>query len=362
MLHSISNDMSYRGVVSKIMNLVKVVLDKEGMVDRSWIKNHQWAVVPMWKWSNVVGDPEAHFDERDAEWLCNGLQRWSFQYIYAVLLDRDRGIYDILRITADTHTVVEFGRSYGDQIAVLLDEDAKISVLCLKDYNVVAGPAMFVRRVLNTDIADARSFFWAEAGSVSNSQVQERYKRVALMYDSCNGINGVMVKSKGLIDRMRALRDEVVDDVWSLDIKYLESKQWTVVPIDNGTHSSEYGVRWVARAIRKFHVRRLMAISTEEQMDDCYLFPASIKGIESFIHTSYGLNFLLFPSDLSFVILYTSEDHNVVAGPKGFVEIATGNSIEVAWNTFLKYAKDPEWGDEHRSMMLKFAGRYSRFV
>ncbi len=66
-------------------------------------------------------------------------------------------------------------------------------------------------------------------------------------------------------------------------------------------------------------------------------------GLLGFSHECAGLNFILVPADLAFALLFTSEDYNLYAGPRNFVECALGTSIASAGSAFQIYADDPWW-------------------
>lgn len=165
------------------------------------------------------------------------------------------------------------------------------------------------------------------------------------------------VTEQKVIERLEASITPLLDGPWHLRPEVLLARQaWTATPVEKGHHVEPEDAARIAAAIQQETSAPCYALATEPTGSHprCYEITASEEGLLSFSHECAGLNFILVPADLAFAILFTSEDYNVYAGTRRFVETALGTSLPEARAAFHQYADDPWWEDR----MLEVHKRY----
>lgn len=148
-----------------------------------------------------------------------------------------------------------------------------------------------------------------------------------------------------LIDRLVGLVAPLFDQPWDLRGETLVRKSWVAVPVENGHYVELEDAPLIAAAIRRHTSAPCYALATEPLANGpiAYEVPATEDGLLDFSHECGGLNFILVPADLTFALLFTSEDYKLYAGPRNFVESVLGTSIAAAREAFQIYADDPWW-------------------
>jgi hypothetical protein len=150
-----------------------------------------------------------------------------------------------------------------------------------------------------------------------------------------------------LIERLEASVSPLLDGPWHFRGEALTQRSWVATPVEKSRHVEPEDVERIAAAILKETSAPCYALATEPSGSQprCYEVAASEEGLLSFSHECAGLNFILIPPDFAFALLFTSEDYNVYAGSKRFLEMALGKSLPEARAAFLRYADDPWWED-----------------
>lgn len=153
------------------------------------------------------------------------------------------------------------------------------------------------------------------------------------------------ITDQQLIDRLAGLVAPLFDQPWDLRGETLVRKSWVAVPVERGRNIEVEDAPRIATAIRRHTSVACYAVATEPAGDEpmAYEVPVTEDGLLDFSHECFGLNFILMPADLTFALLFTSEDYNLYAGPKDFVESVLGTSIAAAREAFRIYADDPWW-------------------
>jgi len=148
-----------------------------------------------------------------------------------------------------------------------------------------------------------------------------------------------------LIDRLVGLVAPLFDQPWHLRGETLAQKAWVAVPVEKGRHIELEDAPRIAAAICRHTSAACYALATEPAGNEpmAYEVPVTENGLLDFSHECFGLNFILVPADLTFALLFTSEDYNLYAGPRNFVESVFGTSIAAAREAFRIYADDPWW-------------------
>jgi hypothetical protein len=164
------------------------------------------------------------------------------------------------------------------------------------------------------------------------------------------------VTDQKLIDRLETNIAPLLDGPWLLRGEALARRLWTAVPVEKGRHVEPKDAQRLASAIRQETPTPCYALATEPtgEQPRAYEVVASENGLLDFSHECAGLNFILVPLNLAFALLFTSEDYNVYAGPRRFVEAALGTSIRNARAAFHQYAADPWW----KGRLLKVHQQY----
>jgi hypothetical protein len=148
-----------------------------------------------------------------------------------------------------------------------------------------------------------------------------------------------------LIERLAALVAPLLDHPWHLRADALAQRSWLAVPVEKGRHVEPESAQRIAAAIALQTSTACYALATEPTGTQpmAYQVPATDEGLLSFSHECAGLNFILVPTDLTFSLLFTSEDYNLFAGPSLFLERALGTTIASARSAFQRYANDSWW-------------------
>jgi hypothetical protein len=152
------------------------------------------------------------------------------------------------------------------------------------------------------------------------------------------------IHDASVVLRWRERITPILDDLWALNLDWVRVQRWTVVPTHRGRHFEADEAARTALAVQHLGAGQIYAICTDGPGVCNYfiLLPTS-AGLTAFDRQGAGRNFLLTSEDLSYVILCTSEDYNLYAGPQGFVEECLGTDVQTARQRFREGATDP-WG------------------
>jgi hypothetical protein len=164
------------------------------------------------------------------------------------------------------------------------------------------------------------------------------------------------VTDQKLIDRLETSIAPLLDGSWHFHGETLSRRSWTAVPVEKGRHVEPEDAERISLVIQQETPAPCYALAMEPTGDQprAYEVTASKDGLLGFSHECAGLNFILVPLDLSFALLFTSEDYNVYAGQKRFVEAVLGTSLPEARAAFHQYADDPWW----KGRLLEVYKRY----
>ncbi|REJ97675.1 MAG: hypothetical protein DWQ35_01430 [Planctomycetota bacterium] len=151
----------------------------------------------------------------------------------------------------------------------------------------------------------------------------------------------------------------IVDSNFRLDADYIQSQQWSAVPVESGSHFDDADMNRLASAIGKSGAQRLNAFLLENIRDvpEHLVLEASVDGLQEFNRTCAHFNFAICPDDLSFLVICTTYDYFVIAGSRDFVESALGTAISTARDRFDDFASD-EGDEEPTSVLHQIASRY----
>lgn len=161
-----------------------------------------------------------------------------------------------------------------------------------------------------------------------------------------------------LIQNLEAKLKDFVDQPWHLRVAQIIKNNWLAVAVEKGRHFEEPEAESVSQALRSEGITEIFAVATEplKESSSCYRVAATKEGLLDFSRECAGLNFALTDEDLSFIILCTSEDYNVVAGLRRFVEVALGSDLDTARKKFRDFASDEMWDGR----LLAVAEEYER--
>lgn len=153
----------------------------------------------------------------------------------------------------------------------------------------------------------------------------------------------------------------VVDSKLYLDSDFLRSNQWTVVPVESGSHFDDSDISRIVLAVRSTGNKELNAFLIEDASDvDSHLqFKSDIIGFQHFNLKCGHFNYAICPDDCSFLIVCTTSDYYLVAGKQEFVESVLGKSIIESRKEFDEFAKDDEWPEPEKSLFREVAALYN---
>lgn len=193
------------------------------------------------------------------------------------------------------------------------------------------------------------------------------------------GIRGI--SDKRITEKLRQLSENIVEEETELDEEWITSHDWVVVPTESDMSARD--AEWLSGACSAFGYKTCFAFVTEKNAIDpgrytyqynsfvdrlqnifkvnppeyaCYEFLTTKKGIEN-ISREFANHHLLMPEDQGFAILRPYGLYSLIAGPKKFVEIAVGSTIETAREMFWEFAS-PDWPEADRAFLTQIARKY----
>jgi hypothetical protein len=148
-----------------------------------------------------------------------------------------------------------------------------------------------------------------------------------------------------------------IDDSNQLRNEFLKDQGWIVV--ESGLHFDQADAERIAGAMRSTSKGKLLAILMEplRNVEEALEFESSREGLLAFSRRCAHFSYVLSPEDFSFVVVCTTNDYYLVAGPRRFVEAALGNSVDEAWKRFHEFADDESWGDSDKARLLQVLKR-----
>lgn len=160
--------------------------------------------------------------------------------------------------------------------------------------------------------------------------------------------------------RLTSLAFEIISSPMTLRQEYLREKGWVAVPVESAAHFDKKDAVQFAKAFASIGCVDILAVATESLGENplCYRVKATQEGLLAFSKKFGFLNFVLMPEDLSFLILCTTSDFFIVAGPTAIVEKALGKKLAQARADFVSYASSSEWDVNDRARLLAVAKDY----
>jgi hypothetical protein len=167
-----------------------------------------------------------------------------------------------------------------------------------------------------------------------------------------------VISDNTLSESLRSKAERIVDPPWHLKTNWLREHGWTAVPVEKGRHFEEEAAETVAEALQAVGLAECFAVATEPmgEYPSAYRLAPTKEDLLAFSAECAGLNFVLIDEALSFAILCTADEYNVVAGQFDFVRIAVGMNIKAAREAFREFASDEWW----EGRLLQVADKYER--
>ena len=136
---------------------------------------------------------------------------------------------------------------------------------------------------------------------------------------------------------------------------------WQAVPKESQLFFGAIDRELLAGACASIGLQELYAVALEPdprraRSSVCKL-PASPSGLARLNRECSGFNYLVCPSDLSFVVICSTDEFLVYAGSPQFLERTLGTSLPNALGAFREFAQAPHWRAEERNMLLTVANR-----
>lgn len=173
-----------------------------------------------------------------------------------------------------------------------------------------------------------------------------------------NNIQGIT--DSRLIAKLQSLSQDIVANEFDFKTEWVCQNRWIVVPTESALTAKDE--EWWSNACASFGYMEFYAIITEPNPNNfpCYIVQANKQGIYEMDYECSANHHLLMPEDQGFAILRPFGLYSLIAGPKPFVEMAVGSTIETARETFREFAGDTAWQENDRSFLLGIAERYTR--
>ena len=153
----------------------------------------------------------------------------------------------------------------------------------------------------------------------------------------------------------------VVDSKSHLDLDHIRSHQWTVVPVESGSHFDDSDISNIVSAVRSTGNKELNAFLIEDAngIDSHLKFKADDVGFQYF-NLKYGhFNYAICPDDCSFVIVCSISDYYLLVGKQEFVESALGKPIIESRKEFDEFVKDSELPKLEKSILREIVALYN---
>ncbi len=169
------------------------------------------------------------------------------------------------------------------------------------------------------------------------------------------------VHDEPTITKLARIVSNIVESNIHFRMDWLLSHKWAAVPVEKGPNFNEREAEWFVAAARSINCDTCYGLENEMGVPRtiCYRIPVQEDAVLEFSFEGAGMNYVVIPEDGAFAILLTSEDYNVVAGPRDFVIRALGCSIKTARTMFLnRYADDDFWLPKVREFLISVANRY----
>lgn len=143
---------------------------------------------------------------------------------------------------------------------------------------------------------------------------------------------------------------------------FLSKEGWLVVPVESASHFDEHDAERIARAATLLGQTKLRAVLLEHLREarDHLEVDATEQGLLLFDRECAHFNLALLPEDRSFAVICTTYDYYLVAGPRRFVEVATGKEVSEARSDFGRFARDDCWSAPDRERLVEVSQRYER--
>ncbi len=161
---------------TRLQTVAGPVMDGPNHLNLDWLNRQGWEAVPI--------ESACYFVELTASRLANACKLLGQTSCYAIATEPVENAPLAYTLSTDVDTFLKFGETVYPLQYVLMPENREFAVLCTPDYELVAGPHVFVLKVLGTSITDARSkyaaFFtssrWSEENRRWFESVVRRYE------------------------------------------------------------------------------------------------------------------------------------------------------------------------------------------
>lgn len=346
---------------ARITSLVEGVVVDMSLRSYLWFQE-EWAAVPVTNFMYTESQHGQWLDRCEAEWLAAAAMAHGCSECMAIPLGEhpDRGLY---RVPMDQDSLLEVSKLCERQEYVLIPESKTFVVLCLFDYNVVAGPRSFVIQAIGCSIPTARKEF-SEA-ALEDSVSQEEKPRLARLADAMrtymyyDGMAIQRVDNPDDVDRALSLMNDIIESGVYIRGDWIGKHGWIAVPVVKDSHVSVRQAEWLISAARLAGEDSVFAVATgDNESLPVYRVGMNHEELEGFSKECSIYTYLLVPETMSFAMLCTIEDYNIIAGPAEFVRSALGCSISTARASFRDFVEIPGWSETVRQFYAGVADRY----
>jgi hypothetical protein len=141
--------------------------------------------------------------------------------------------------------------------------------------------------------------------------------------------------------------NSMLEDFWFFDVVAVKQRGWIVVGTGNFDleHYDEHTASQLAGVFKSAQVDKLFGNIVDKRTNNLYMIHPSMEGLMQFSWEAYGMNAIVFPPDFGFMFLFTSEEFNLYAGGRDFVERCLGVNAEQAYKDYQAYSAEHEKGN-----------------
>ncbi len=170
----------------------------------------------------------------------------------------------------------------------------------------------------------------------------------------------VVIEDLNLINCLISSLENIIEKPIHLNSDWALSHNWSIVPTESASHFNEITATQLANAVTDFGYNQLFAVITEnvKNYPPCFQVSATTEDLLNFSWECGFLNYVLFPSDKSFIILCTINDYQVVAGSSEFVKAAVSMDVIAAKEAFKVMALDSSQPVWQKKIFMEVLRRY----
>jgi hypothetical protein len=154
--------------------------------------------------------------------------------------------------------------------------------------------------------------------------------------------------------RLSSLRADVANLIRRTDsgrLTLLKEDGWIAVPVRSSAHLAQLHLQRLHDAWSDLACRVAFAILLEplRGVPEASETDTSLDGIRMFNRQFAHFNVALYTPSPKAIVICTTDDYFVIAGPEKFVTVAVGGSISEAYTRFAVFGAAAEWSEKGKA-------------